>query len=112
MAKYKTSVELSGEERARLERVARMRTEQAQVVARARILLLRDSGESLPSIAEKVGCDRNSVKLCIGKYREGGVERALYDDPRSGRPREIDDADRAFVVDLACQRPADLGYAA
>ena len=112
MAKYKTSVELSGEERARLERVARTRTEQAQVVARARILLLRDSGESLPSIAEKVGCDRNSVKLCIGKYREGGVERALRDDPRSGRPREIDDADRAFVVDLACQRPADLGYAA
>ena len=112
MAKYKTSVELSGEERARLERVARTRTAQAQTVARARILLLRDSGESLPSIAEKAGCDRNSVKLCIGKYKEGGIDRALADDPRSGRPREIDDADRAFVVDLACQRPADLGYAA
>ena len=112
MAKYKTSVELSGEERERLERVARTRTAQAQTVARARILLLRDSGESLPSIAEKVGCDRNSVKLCINKYREGGVDRALRDDPRSGRPREIDDADRAFVIDLACQRPADLGYAA
>lgn len=112
MARYKTSVELGGEERARLERVARTRTAQAQTVARARILLLRDSGESLPSIAEKVGCDRNSVKLCIGKYKEGGIDRALADDPRSGRPREIDDADRAFVIDLACQRPADLGYAA
>lgn len=112
MAKYKTSVELSVEERERLGRVARTRTEQAQVVARARILLLRDAGESLPSIAEKVGLNRNSVKLCIGKFKEGGIDRALRDDPRSGRPREIDDADRAFVIDLACQRPADLGYSA
>ena len=112
MAKYKTSVELDGEERARLERVARARTARAQTVARARILLLRDGGETLPSIAEKVGLDRNSVKLCINKYREGGVDRALADDPRPGRPREIDDGDRAYVVDLACQRPAELGYAA
>ena len=55
MAKYKTSVVLSDEERARLERVARTRTAQAQTVARARILLLRDGGESLSAIAEKVG---------------------------------------------------------
>lgn len=112
MAEYKTSVVLSDEERARLERVARTRTAQAQTVARARILLLRDGGESLSAIAEKVGLNPNSVKLCIGKYKEGGVDRALSDDPRAGRPREIDDGDRAYVVDLACQRPADLGYAA
>lgn len=112
MTGSKTAVSLGAEERGRLERVARMRTEQAQVVTRARILLLRDSGETIPAIADKAGLAVNSVRLCIAKYLEGGVERALYDDARSGRPREIDDADRAFVVDLACQRPADLGYAA
>ena len=95
-----------------LERLARMRTAQAQTAARARILLLRDSGETLVSIAERVGLAVNSVRLCVTKYLEGGVEHALSDGARSGRPREIDDADRAFVVDLACQRPADLGYAA
>lgn len=112
LAGSKTTVALGAKDRERLERLARMRTAQAQTVTRARILLLRDSGETLVSIAEKVGLAVNSVRLCVTKYLEGGVERALSDGARSGRPREIDDADRAFVVDLACQRPADLGYAA
>ena len=112
LAGSKTTVALGAEDREMLERLARMRTAQAQTVTRARILLLRDSGETLVSIAEKVGLAVNSVRLCVTKYLEGGVERALSDGARSGRPREIDDADRAFVVDLACQRPADLGYAA
>ena len=112
LAGSKTAVALGAKDRERLERLARMRTAQAQTVTRARILLLRDSGETLVSIAEKVGLAVNSVRLCVTKYLEGGVERALSDGARSGRPREIDDGDRAFVVDLACQRPADLGYAA
>ena len=112
MAGSKTAVALGERDREMLERLARMRTAQAQTVTRARILLLRDSGETLVSIAEKVGLAVNSVRLCVTKYLEGGVEHALSDGARSGRPREIDDADRAFVVDLACQRPADLGYAA
>ena len=112
LAGSKTTVALGAKDRERLERLARMRTAQAQTVTRARILLLRDSGETLVSIAEKVGLAVNSVRLCVTKYLEGGVEHALSDGARSGRPREIDDADRAFVVDLACQRPADLGYAA
>ena len=112
LAGSKTTVALGERDREMLERLARMRTAQAQTAARARILLLRDSGETLVSIAEKVGLAVNSVRLCVTKYLEGGVEHALSDGARSGRPREIDDADRAFVVDLACQRPADLGYAA
>ena len=112
LAGSKTTVALGERDREMLERLARMRTAQAQTVTRARILLLRDSGETLVSIAERVGLAADSVRLCVTKYLEGGVERALSDGARSGRPREIDDADRAFVVDLACQRPADLGYAA
>ena len=38
--------------------------------------------------------------------------RHLKGSARSGRPREIDDADRALMASLAGQRPADLGYAA
>ena len=112
LAGSKTTVALGEKDREMLERLARMRTAQAQTVTRARILLLRDSGETLVSIAERVGLAADSVRLCAARYLEGGVERALSDGARSGRPREIDDADRAFVVDLACQRPADLGYAA
>ena len=46
LAGSKTAVALGEKDRERLERLARMRTAQAQTVTRARILLLRDSGET------------------------------------------------------------------
>ena len=79
---------------------------------RARILLLRDSGETPGPVAERVGLAADGVRLCAARYPGGGVEHALSDGARSGRPRETGDADRAFVVDLACQRPAGLGHSA
>ena len=54
MAKAKP-LQLSVEERNQLESIARSRTLQAQVVTRARILLLKAGTESVDTIAEKVG---------------------------------------------------------
>ena len=112
LAGSKTAVALGTEDREMSGRLARMRTAQAQVVTRARILLPCDSGETPGPVAERVGLAADGVRLCAARYLGGGVERALSDGARSGRPRETGDADRAFVVDLACQRPADLGHAA
>ena len=108
----KTTVVLGASDRERPGWLARMRTARAQAAARARTSLLHDSGETPGPVAEKVGLAVNSVRLCAARYLEGGVEHALSDGARSGRPRETGDADRAFVVDLACQRPADLGHSA
>ena len=46
------------------------------------------------------------------KYREGGVEAALSDAARSGRPASIGDGDRAWVAGLACLGPCELGHPA
>ena len=35
---------------------------------------------------------------------------AKFDDQRKGRPVEITDDAVAWIIDVACQRPADLGY--
>ena len=112
LAGSKTAVALGTKDREVSGCLARMRTAQAQTAARARILLLRDSGETLVSIAERVGLAADSVRPCAAKCLEGGVEHAPSDGARSGRPRETGEVDRAFVVDLACQRPAGLGHAA
>ena len=79
-------LELKDGDRAELEKIARTRTEQAQVVMRARILLLKADGETVDAIAEKVMASETCVRLCLKKYKEGGLERALHDDKRSGRP--------------------------
>lgn len=103
---------LSAEETGRLEAITRIRTGQAQVATRARILLLKASGDSIDTIAEKVGLNRNSILLCIKKYKDGGIENALYDALGRGRNAEITDAEKTWIINIACQRPADLGYAA
>lgn len=103
---------LSIEERTRLESIARTRTLQAQVVSRARILLLKADGESVDSIADKVGLNRNSVLLCLKKFKAGGIENALYDAPGRGRNAEITDEEKSWIINIACQKPVDLGYPA
>jgi transposase len=40
-----------------------------------------------------------------------GVRAALEDLPGRGRPARISDEDKAWAVNLACQKPKDLGYA-
>ena len=101
---------LSIEEHDRLESIVRTRTLQAQIVSRARILLLKESGDSVDTIAGKVDLNRNSVLLCLKKYKEGGVENAIYDAPGRGRNAEITDDEKAWIINVACQKPADFGY--
>ena len=112
MGKRASSIELSNEEREYLELQTRARTIQAQTVTRARILLLRADATSIDAIADKVGLNRCSVMLCLKKFKEGGIENALFDAPGRGRNAEITDEEKAWIINIACQKPIDFGYAA
>ena len=111
MAKAKPLV-LSTEDHDRLESIVRTRTLQAQIVSRARILLLKESGDSIDAIADKVDLNRNSVLLCLKKFKEGGVENAIYDAPGRGRNAEITDDEKTWIINIACQKPTSFGYSA
>lgn len=112
MGKRASSIILSNEERAYLELQTRARTIQAQTVTRARILLLRADAVPIDTIADKVGLNRCSVMLCLKKFKEGGIENALFDAPGRGRNAEITDEEKAWIINIACQKPIDFGYAA
>lgn len=112
MGRKASVINLTAEEREYLETQIRARTIQAQTVSRARILLLKADGCSIDDIADKVGINRKSVMLCLRKYAEGGVENALFDAPGRGRNAEITDDEKAWIINIACQKPKDLGYSA
>ena len=112
MGKKATTITLTPEDRSYLELQTRSRTIQAQTVCRARILLLKADGEPIDVIADKVGINRCSVMLCLKKFKEGGVENALFDAPGRGRNAEITDDEKAWIINIACQKPVDLGYSA
>ena len=103
---------ITDEDRETLEALVRTRTLQAQIVTRARIILLKADGESIDAIADKVSLNRNSVMLCLKKYKEGGIENAIYDAPGRGRNSEITDDEKAWIIDIACRKPTEFGYAA
>lgn len=104
-------IELTNDEVNYLQSLIRQRTIQAQVVDRAKVLLYKAQGATISDIAERLDVNINTVKLCLSKFKEGGVQRALFDDKRKGRPVEITDDAVAWIISIACQRPADLGYA-
>jgi transposase len=102
---------LSDEEIEYLTAVTNMRTEEAQKVQRAKILLLSSAGMSNVKIADKLDIHRNSVELCLRKSTASGIESALRDDAGRGRKAVLSDDDKIYVRNLACQKPCDLGYA-
>jgi transposase len=110
MGRKATAIELSEEDRLYLQKITRNRTAQHQEVQRAKILLMKADGLSDGAIADKLEINSNSVRLCIMKYNENGVSGALKDKDRAGRPNEITDAEIAWILATACQRPTDLGY--
>ena len=105
MASTKT-IELTNDEVTYLQSLIRQRT-----IHRAKVLLYKSQGATNRDIAERLDVNINTVKLCLSKFKEGGVQRALFDDKRKGRPVEITDDAVAWIISIACQRPADLGYA-
>lgn len=112
MGRNASSIELTTADREYLELQTRARTIQAQTVTRARIILLKADGVSIDEIADKVGLNRKSVMLCLNKFKNGGVENALFDAPGRGRNAEITDEEKAWIINVACQKPTEFGYAA
>ncbi len=112
MSRKPNTITLTKEERDYLETQTRARTIQAQTVNRARILLLKAEGVSIDVIADKIGINRKSVMLCLNKFAEGGIENALFDAPGRGRNAEITDDEKAWIINIACQKPVDFGYSA
>lgn len=103
-------IKLSDEEIEFLTSLSRSRTAQAREIERAKIILLSYYGKNDSQIAKELGINRQNVILCMKKALNFGINQALDDLPRSGRPPEITPEARAWIISLACMKPKDLGY--
>ena len=112
MSKIVNKISLTKEEIAYLESILRQATGEARVYVRAKILLLKHEGYTSERIANKLDISLSSVKLCLKKFSDGGVDDALNDRKGRGRKREITDSDITWVIDKACEKPIDHGYSA
>ena len=75
---------------------------------RAQIVLAAAAGRANARIAAGLGVTVDTARRWRARFAERRLA-GLEDLPRSGRPRRISEADRAAVVALACQLPAQTG---
>jgi transposase len=107
-------VRLTTEERSQLNR----RTVQGRIKVRQykriQVLLLADEnqtdgGKTDQEIAGQVAVSLATVERTRRRYVEQGLEAALHEQPRSGRPTTISGEARAKITALACSTPPE-GY--
>jgi len=107
---HRAKLNLTLEEINRLETIIHSRTEGVSRVERAKIFLFYYQGETISSIARILKTNRPKIERHINKALEFGIDVALNDLPRPGKPESITMEDRAWLISLACQKPKEFGY--
>jgi transposase len=97
---------------ARLSELAATRTAPARDVERASVMLQFAGGARIADIARSLAISHDSVEDTLARAHQLGPLAALRDRPGRGRPRVLTPEAKAWVIELACIKPKELGYAA
>jgi len=74
----------------------------ARELKRAEILILGNQCYTVHEIAEAVGRSPNTVRNVRRRYIEEGLEGAIKDKPRPGKPQKIFSSEEAMITTIAC----------
>ena len=100
-----TELHLSEEDRSVVEGIRTKGLHQSREVNRAHVMSCLDRGIPESQIMAVLGIGRTAVWRTRAAYLQGGVDLALFDVERSGRPRQYDTDAEARVTALACSTP-------
>lgn len=103
---------LAPEQRSMLVELAGSRTAPKREVERAQILLAYAEGGTPTQIQRTLGVSRPTIYKCIDKALAAGVAAGLRDRYHRPHAPQITEQAKAWVIDLACRKPKDLGLAA
>src|SRR5215831_9970831 len=105
--KEQPRVQLSKEERRELQRLLQSGLQPVRTVLRALALRQMAEGQTVRQVAKNVGLTPKTAWLTSQRYRQGGLERALYERPRPGKAALLDAQDRQRIVALVCSPPPE-----
>ena len=110
MARQTESIQLSNEERRSLKTLFSGGNGSNRQQTRARILDLLARNTKASEIAALLGCSPTTVYNVKYRYQAEGLESALTEKPRSGKPSRLTGEQKARITALACSE-APEGYA-
>jgi len=105
----KQHVKLTPVDREYLETLLSKGTLPIKIYRRALGLLELDRGKTYMAVSKTLQVTIPTLSGWAKEYKENGL-KVLFDQPRSGRPIEIDGNQRAKITALACSKPPE-GYA-
>ena len=100
-----TELHLTAADRAAIDDIRSKGFHHCRVVNRAHALSCLDRGLPEAQIMEVLGIGRTALWRTRAAYVQGGLELAVFDVVRSGRPRQYDTDTEARVTALACAAP-------
>lgn len=100
-----TELHLTTADRAAVDEIRSKGVHHSREVNRAHALSCLDRGVPESQIMEVLGLGRTALWRTRAAYLQGGVELAVFDIARSGRPRQYDTDAEARVTALACSAP-------
>jgi len=108
----RAKLELEESQRQELISLSQSRTAPLREVQRASILLKYAEGKTIVSIKKDFNVSRPTIYKCIDKALAAGIETGLKDKYHKPKEPIITEEAKAWVVNLACTKPKDHGYAA
>ena len=104
MPRKKHLINLSVEEQQQLTELTRKGSVKARQFKRAIILLKANEGLTDAQIMAAINVSRPCVERIRKRFVEGGLERALNEDPRPGQRRKLDGRGEAQLIATACSQ--------
>lgn len=103
-------VRLNTEQREEMEKLTRVGTISVRKYKRARVLLLADENSEAgckkdDEIVRLVNTSLTTVVRIRRRFVQEGLESALNEKPRPGKPKTFSGKDRATILALACSDP-------
>src|SRR5260370_8913000 len=105
--KGQSRVRLSKQEQQELRRLLQRGLQPVRTVLRALALRQLAEGQTVRQVAKNVALTPKTVWLISQRFRQGGLERALYERPRPGKAALLDAQHRQRIVALVCGPPPE-----
>lgn len=98
----KRQIQLTDEQRHRLVEITSKGKVAVRMFKRSQILLLSEQGYKDGSIAERVGVSVATVERTRQKFVQQGLDEAIREKPRPGKPCKLDGKTEACLIATAC----------
>jgi transposase len=107
MARAALRIDVTNKDQKTLKKLLAGGVQPVRVVLRAVALLQMAKGVSAPRIATVVPLTAQAIRKVGHRYRQGGIDRALYEKARPGAAALLETSQRQRIIALACSDPPE-----